>query len=186
MPALFTEKLIQDLSTTQISKIKQVKLAVFDVDGVLTDGKLNFLADGNEVKNFNTLDGLGIKLLAQAGIKTAIITGRRSPQVERRAEALGIDYLYQGREDKLIALQELWLDTGFSAEQTAYIGDDLPDLAAIRAVAFGATVNGGHQFVASHADWCTRRTAGNGAGREFCETILAAQGKLESLLCEYL
>ena len=186
MPALYTATLLQGLKETQISQIKQVQLAVFDVDGVLTDGKLNFLADGSEIKNFNTLDGLGIKLLAQAGIKTAIITGRCSPQVERRAEALGIDYLYQGREDKLTALKELWLDTGFNAEQTAYIGDDLPDLAAIRAVAFGATVNGGHQLVASHADWCTDRTAGNGAGREFCETLLAGQGKLESLLNEYL
>ncbi|WP_232846414.1 HAD family hydrolase [Amphritea pacifica] len=186
MPAIFTDKLTQGLSEALIEQLKQIRLAVFDVDGVLTDGKLNFLADGTEVKNFNTLDGLGIKLLSQAGIKSAIITGRRSPQVERRAEALGIDYLYQGREDKLTALQELWQDTGFSAAQTAYIGDDLPDLAAIRAVAFGATVNGGHQFVAAHADWCTSRTAGKGAGREFCETILAGQGKLEALYREYL
>jgi 3-deoxy-D-manno-octulosonate 8-phosphate phosphatase (KDO 8-P phosphatase) len=174
------------LSEQLINKLQQVKLAVFDVDGVLTDGKLNFLADGSEVKNFNTLDGLGIKLLALSGIKTAIITGRSSPQVERRAKALGIDYLYQGREDKLTALKELWQDTQFNADQTAYIGDDLPDLAAIRAVAFGATVNGGHHFVAQHADWCTGRKAGNGAGREFCETILAAQGKLETLYEEYL
>lgn len=186
MTAVFTETLTQGLSEALVNKLKQVKLAVFDVDGVLTDGKLNFLADGSEVKNFNTLDGLGIKLLAQSGIKTAIITGRRSPQVERRAEALGIDYLYQGREDKLIALQELWRDTGHEADETAYIGDDLPDLAAIRAVAFGATVNGGHQFVAAHADWRTSRTAGNGAGREFCEIILAGQGKLEALYNEYL
>ncbi|MDO6564061.1 HAD hydrolase family protein [Amphritea sp. 1_MG-2023] len=186
MPSPFVDKLRQELSLAQLDKLAPIKLAVFDVDGVLTDGKLNFLADGSEVKNFNTLDGLGIKLLAQGDIKTAIITGRCSPQVERRAAALGIDYLYQGREDKLTALQELWQDTGFSAQQTAYIGDDLPDLAAIRAVNFGATVNGGHQFVAAHADWCTQRTAGNGAGREFCETILAGQGKLEALYREYL
>lgn len=177
---------MDQLNEQQTQKLAQIKLAVFDVDGVLTDGKLNFLADGSEVKNFNTLDGLGIKLLAQSGIKTAIITGRNSPQVERRASALGIDYLYQGREDKITALRELWQDTGFNADQTAYIGDDLPDLAAIRAAAFGATVNGGHPFVAEHADWCTTRTAGNGAGREFCETILAGQGKLEALYQEYL
>ena len=177
---------MEQLNELQTQKLAQIKLAVFDVDGVLTDGKLNFLADGSEVKNFNTLDGLGIKLLAQSGIKTAIITGRSSPQVERRATALGIDYLYQGREDKITALRELWQDTGFNADQTAYIGDDLPDLAAIRAAAFGATVNGGHPFVAEHADWSTTRTAGNGAGREFCETILAGQGKLEALYQEYL
>ncbi|MEH6576369.1 MAG: HAD hydrolase family protein [Amphritea sp.] len=175
-----------DLSEQQKLQLQNVKLAVFDVDGVLTDGHLNFLPDGQEVKSFNTLDGLGIKLLSQAGIETAIITGRRSPQVEKRAQSLGINYLHQGREDKLIALQELWQKTGHCAEQTAYIGDDLPDLAAIRAVAFGATVNGGHPFVLKHADWCTTRIAGQGAGREFCETILAAQNRLEQLYSEYL
>lgn len=166
--------------------LQPIRLAVFDVDGVLTDGKLNFLADGSEVKNFNTLDGLGIKMLAQCGIKTAIITGRTSPQVERRVASLGIDYLYQGREDKLTALRELWQDSGFEAANTAYIGDDLPDLGAIRAVQFGATVNGGHPFVAEHADWITERTAGNGAGREFCEMILRGQDKLQSVYNEYL
>ena len=137
------------LPELQIQALQAVTLAVFDVDGVLTDGHLNFLPDGQEVKSFNTLDGLGIKMLHQAGIKTAIITGRRSPQVEKRAQSLGIHYLYQGREDKLVALQELWQATGYSAAQTAYIGDDLPDLAAIRTVAFGATVNGGHRLSAS-------------------------------------
>ncbi len=174
------------LPELQIQALQAVTLAVFDVDGVLTDGHLNFLPDGQEVKSFNTLDGLGIKMLHQAGIKTAIITGRRSPQVEKRAQSLGIHYLYQGREDKLVALQELWQATGYSAAQTAYIGDDLPDLAAIRTVAFGATVNGGHPFVRQHADWCTTRIAGQGAGREFCETLLGAQNKLERLYSEYL
>ena len=169
-----------------IRQMQNIRLAVFDVDGVLTDGKLNFLPDGSEIKNFNTLDGLGIKMLQKAGIQTAIITGRSSPQVEKRAKSLGIAYLYQGREDKLTALKELWADTGFNAENTAYIGDDLPDLAAIRAVTFGATVNGGHQFVRQHADWCTSRQAGQGAGREFCETILAAQNKLDAIWAEYL
>lgn len=179
-------ELTQALSEQSKQQLQQVKLAVFDVDGVLTDGHLNFLPDGQEVKSFNTLDGLGIKLLAKAGIETAIITGRRSPQVEKRAQSLGIKYLQQGREDKLTALQELWQKTDYDAASTAYIGDDLPDLAAIRAVAFGATVNGGHPFVKQHADWCTTRIAGQGAGREFCETILAAQNKLQSLYDEYL
>lgn len=186
MTGQYTEQLTKQISEELLQKLQQVRLAVFDVDGVLTDGHLNFLPDGQEVKSFNTLDGLGIKLLAQAGIETAIITGRRSPQVEKRAESLGINYLYQGREDKLIALQELWCDTGYCADSTAYIGDDLPDLAAIRAVSFGATVNGGHHFVRQHADWCTTRIAGQGAGREFCETILAAQNKLQQLYNEFL
>lgn len=186
MSEQLSEQFNKQVSEELRQKLQLVRLAVFDVDGVLTDGHLNFLPDGQEVKSFNTLDGLGIKLLMQAGIETAIITGRRSPQVEKRAQALGINYLYQGREDKLIALQELWHDTGYSSGSTAYIGDDLPDLAAIRAVSFGATVNGGHPLVQQHADWCTTRLAGQGAGREFCETILAAQDKLQQLYDEYL
>lgn len=168
------------------ARLRNVTLAVFDVDGVLTTGQLHFLADGTEVKDFNILDGLGIKLLARAGIETAIITGRRSPQVEMRAKALGVTHLRQSREDKLVALRELWAETGHSAETTAYIGDDWPDLAAIRAVAFGATVPNGHPLVQAHADWCTSRTGGNGAGREFCEQILSARGQLDDLIAEFL
>ncbi|MDI3323206.1 HAD hydrolase family protein [Pontibacterium granulatum] len=176
----------QDLTDEQITKLQDVKLAVFDVDGILTNGQLLFLPDGQEVKQFNTLDGLGIKLLEKGGIETAIITGRRSPQVELRARALGITYLEQGREDKLTALQELWQRSGHSAETTAYIGDDLPDLSAIRAVSFGATVPNGHPLVQQHADWCTKRRGGEGAGREFCEKILAAQNKLDQVQEPYL
>jgi len=169
-----------------IKSLDQITLAVFDVDGILTNGQLLFLPDGQEVKQFNTLDGLGIKLLMQAGIETAIITGRSSPQVELRCKSLGINYLYQGREDKLTALEELWSKTTHNAETTAYIGDDLPDLAAIRHCAFGATVPNGHFLVREHADWCSERKGGEGAGREFCEHILQAQGKLDQLHAKYL
>ncbi|WP_027859327.1 KdsC family phosphatase [Marinobacterium jannaschii] len=175
-----------DLTPELRQKALPVRLAVFDVDGILTSGQLLFLPDGQEVKQFNTLDGLGIKLLQQAGIETAIITGRRSPQVELRAKSLGITYLEQGREDKLTALQELWQRSGHSAESTAYIGDDWPDLSAIRAVSFGATVPNGHPLVIEHADWCSSRTGGSGAGREFCELILEAQGKLRAIQESYL
>ncbi len=165
--------------------LSNIRLAVFDVDGILTDGRLNFLADGREVKSFHTLDGLGIKLLHRCGIETAIITGRRSPQVEQRAEALGITYLRQGREDKLVALDELWQTSRHNAADTAYIGDDLPDLAAIRACAFGACVPNGHPLVRKEADWCSSAAGGKGAAREFCELILAAQGKLSAIYDEY-
>lgn len=178
--------LAQPLPEALTARLRNITLAVFDVDGVLTSGQLHFLADGTEVKEFNILDGLGIKLLGRAGIETAIITGRRSPQVELRAQALGITHLRQGREDKLVALKELWAETGHSAETTAYIGDDWPDLAAIRTVAFGATVPNGHPLVREHADWCTSRAGGSGAGREFCEQILSARGQLDELIAEYL
>jgi len=174
-----------DLSSALINRLKSVHLVAFDVDGILTNGQLNFLANGQEIKSFHTLDGLGIKLLHQAGLETAIITGRSSPQVELRARALGITYLMQGREDKLTALKEIWTNTGHSAATTAYIGDDLPDLSAILTVAFGATVPDGHALVRQEADWCTSRRGGEGAAREFCEIILAAQGKLQALFEEY-
>lgn len=176
---------LEDLDDALRERLSRIALVVFDVDGVLNSGQLNFLADGREIKSFSILDGLGIKLLQRGGIKSAIITGRRSPQVELRAEALGINYLRQGREDKRVALEELWLETGFSAEQTAYIGDDLPDLAAIRQVGFGATVPNGHWRVRQEAHWCTRLPGGQGAARELCELILAAQDTLDGLLEEY-
>lgn len=175
----------EPLSAVLKQRLLGIRLVVFDVDGVLTNGSLNFLPDGQEVKSFNTLDGLGIKLLQKAGIKTAIITGRSSSQVSMRAKALGIDWLIQGREDKLIALEEIWKDSGESAATTAYMGDDLPDLSAITTVAFGASVPNGHPLVCKESDWCSTRRGGEGAARELCELILHEQGKLNALLEAY-
>lgn len=172
----------ETLSDTLKQRLQNIRLVVFDVDGVMTNGSLNFLADGQEVKSFNTLDGLGIKLLHQAGIRTAIITGRSSSQVSMRAKALGVNWLIQGREDKLTALEEIWQESGESAATTAYMGDDFPDLSAITTVAFGATVPNGHPLLRKEADWCSIRRGGDGAVRELCELILAAQGKLNDLL----
>ncbi|MFW1677958.1 KdsC family phosphatase [Pontibacter sp. JAM-7] len=169
-----------------LGKLQQIRLVVFDVDGILTNGQLLMLPDGQEVKQFNILDGLGIKLLMQTGIETAIITGRRSPQVEHRVKSLGITHLRQSREDKLVALTELWQETGHTSDSTAYIGDDWPDLSAIRTCAVGATVPNGHPLVQQHADWCSTRAGGNGAAREFCDLILTAQGKLDTLANAYL
>jgi 3-deoxy-D-manno-octulosonate 8-phosphate phosphatase (KDO 8-P phosphatase) len=167
-------------------KAKQVKLVVFDVDGIMTDGGLYLLADGQEVKHFNTLDGLGIKLLQKNAIATAIITGRSSAQVTNRAAALGVDFVLQGRDDKLQALTEICEKHQFQLSECAYIGDDLPDLAAIRAVAFGATVPNAHSLLFDHCDWQTQKNGGQGAAREFCEAILDAQDLLESTYQDYL
>ncbi len=168
------------------SKLAPIKLLVMDVDGILTNGTLSFLADGTEVKTFSILDGLGLKLLMQAGVETAIITGRSSPQVELRAKSLGINYTQQGREDKLTALTELWNRTGYDASNTAYIGDDLPDLSAIRACQFGASVPNGYWLVREHADWVSQTPGGQGAVRELCDLILSAQNKLDAALERYL
>lgn len=157
-----------------------IQLAVFDVDGVMTDGRLLYSSAGEEIKAFNVRDGLGIKLLQKHGIETAIITGRSSPLLERRANELGIAHLIQGREDKLIALQELRDTLNIDLQHIAYIGDDLPDLPAICAAGFGATVANGDAWVKQNADWVTQKRGGEGAAREFCEYILAAKGLLHA------
>lgn len=165
---------------------KAIKLAVFDVDGVLTDGRLYFLEDGSEFKSFSTLDGQGIKMLMAAGVQTAIISGRKTALVERRAQNLGIPHVYQGREDKLVVLDALLAQLNLSYAQVAYLGDDLPDLPVIRRVGLGMAVANAASFVREHAHGITRARGGDGAAREFCELILQAQGSLEAAHAVYL
>lgn len=153
---------------------------------MLTDGKLYFLADGSEAKAFSTLDGQGIKMLMHSGIQVAIITGRTSTIVERRAANLGIEHVVQGREDKRVALDELLSTLQLSYQQVAYLGDDLPDLAPIRCVALGVAVANANSFVRQHAQAVTSLRGGEGAAREFCEFIMAAQGSLSAAQNAYL
>jgi len=176
---------VRHIPETIIERAQKVRLLAMDVDGVLTDGRLYFSASGDEQKAFNILDGQGIKLLQKAGIVTALITGRTSPLTERRASDLGIQNLLQGREDKLQALSELIGPLGFSLEETAYIGDDLPDLSAIRAAGLGVSVPNGYWLVQQAADWCTQTAGGAGAVRELSDLILSAQGKLAALHSTY-
>ena len=163
-----------------LHKASQLRLLVSDIDGILTDGSLLFSNQGDELKAFNIQDGLGIKLLRDAGIDTCLITGRRSELVLRRAKELGITKIVQGREDKATALKELCNELGLKPQQVAYIGDDLPDLGAIRLAGLGVTVADGHRFVVQHCDWQTSKAGGRGAIRELCELILEARGELES------
>ncbi len=177
------------LTLTNIDLVRHarnVRLLVLDVDGVLTDGKLYFLADGSEAKAFSTLDGQGIKMLMNSGVDTAIITGRTSSIVERRAANLGIKHLIQGREDKRIALDELLTTLQLSYDQVAYLGDDLPDLSAIRCVALGVAVANANAFVRQHAKAVTSLRGGEGAARELCEFIMAAQNTLQTAQSAYL
>ncbi|MFB1010818.1 MAG: HAD family hydrolase [Thiopseudomonas sp.] len=169
-----------------LERARRVRLVVFDVDGVLTDGRLNFLPDGTEFKRFSTLDGQGIKMLQNAGIEVAIITGRSSQVVINRATNLGIKHLIQGREDKRIALQEILARLDLQLEDVAYLGDDLPDLPAIRSVSLGVAVANANSFVRQHADAVTSLRGGEGAAREFCEFILQAQGRLDAARQAYL
>ncbi|HSB96449.1 MAG TPA: 3-deoxy-manno-octulosonate-8-phosphatase KdsC [Spongiibacteraceae bacterium] len=169
-----------------LQKARAIQLLVLDVDGVLTDGRLWYGNDNEELKAFHIQDGLGIKLLLRAGIDIAIITGRSSALVARRGSELGIRHIIQGREDKLVALRSLCAELNVELSAVAYIGDDLPDLSAIRAVGLGVTVANGHRLVAQHAAYTTEHDGGYGAVREICDLILQAQGKLDAILEQYL
>lgn len=175
----------KDIQTVRKQATK-IKLVVFDVDGVFTDGTLYYHENGLESKAFSTADGHGVKMLHQQGIETAIITGRTSNCVKHRAANLGIKRLHQGREDKLTALRGIATEMALSAEQIAYVGDDLPDLPAIRYAGLGIAVANAQAFVAEHADWQTSLPGGQGAVREVCNLILDAKGLLDDLHESYL
>ncbi|MFN2288795.1 MAG: KdsC family phosphatase [Chromatocurvus sp.] len=165
---------------------RRVRLLVLDVDGVLTDGRLLYGNDGEELKAFNIRDGLGIKLLQRAAIDVAIITGRQADSVRRRAQELGIEHVIQGREDKHGALEELCRELGLALQDCAYMGDDLPDVAAIRAAGCGLTVAGACVAAAEAAQWQSRHGGGEGAVREACESLLVARGEWASIEKSFL
>lgn len=166
-------------------KALPIKLLALDVDGVLTDGRIYYGNNGEELKAFNIKDGLGIKLLQRAGVTVAIITGRESAIVMRRATELGISEVIQGREDKRQALEELCERLGFGLDECAYMGDDLPDLGAIHSAGLGLSVADAAGPVREAAHWCSGRNGGSGAVREACEFILQAKGKLAELEQKY-
>ena len=165
---------------------KPVKLLIMDVDGVLTDGRIFITASGEELKAFNTLDGHGLKMLQSTGVQLAIITGRAAPGVAHRARGLGIDHYYEGVHDKRAVFAELLQKTGLTADECAYIGDDVVDLPVMSRVGFAVAVPDAPSFVRQHAHFVTGCGGGNGAVRELCELILQAQGNYERLMAAYL
>ena len=173
-------------AASKTQKAGRIALMGFDVDGVLTDGTLYYSARGDEMKGFMTRDGHGIKMLAEAGIKVAIITGRESEIVAQRARNLGISLVLQGIDDKRAAMQQLLSQQGLGFDQAGYMGDDVVDLPLLRSCGFSATVADGHPLVLERVDHVSAFGGGRGAVREVCELLLAAQGKLESALARYL
>ena len=167
-------------------KARKLKLMAFDVDGVLTDGTLYYTSQGDEMKAFNTLDGHGLKMLAEAGIRLAIITGRTSRAVELRAQNLGIVTVLQGVADKRGAMQSLLQELGLGFAAAGYMGDDVVDLPLLCACGFSATVEMGHASVKNRVDYIARAAAGRGAVREVCEFILTAQDKFDDTMASYL
>ena len=169
-----------------LTRARNIRLMAFDVDGVLTDGRLYFSAAGEEMKSFHSRDGQGMKMLQAAGLQLALVTGRTARAVELRARNLGITHLRQGVEDKRTVLAELARDLDLDLAQTGYMGDDVVDLQVLRACGFSASVPDGHPLVRAAVDYVSREAAGAGAVREVCELILRAQGKLEAALAPYL
>lgn len=168
------------------SSAQQVRLLILDVDGVLTDGSLQFDSRGEEHKTFNSLDGHGIRMLLDSAIEVAIITGRQSSIVSQRAQELGVRHLYQGCGDKLATFKELLQATGIEPAQVAYVGDDLPDLPVMRRVGLAIAVANAHRFVRQHCDWVTTLSGGRGAVREVTDFILDAQDLLDARQNQYL
>jgi 3-deoxy-D-manno-octulosonate 8-phosphate phosphatase (KDO 8-P phosphatase) len=168
------------------AKARRIKLAAFDVDGVLTDGTLYLTDGGEEIKAFNSLDGHGMKMLRESGVELAIITGRTSKSVALRAKNLGIDLVYQGVEDKARAFAELLAARRLDAAATAYMGDDVVDLPVLTRCGLALAVPAAPLLVRQHAHYVTRAEGGRGAAREACELIMHAQGTLAARLQTYL
>jgi 3-deoxy-D-manno-octulosonate 8-phosphate phosphatase (KDO 8-P phosphatase) len=169
-----------------LTKAKNIKLVIFDVDGVLTDGSLFYGDDGQEYKAFNSRDGHGMKMLQQSGVQVGIITGRTSDVVLHRMKNLNVQHIYQGRLEKLPAFEELIGKLELLPEQVAYVGDDVVDLPIMIRVGLAITVPGAHDLVNQHAHWVTSKPAGAGAARDICEMIMKAQGSYDAAMAKYL
>jgi len=169
-----------------INKLKRIKLLLLDVDGVLTDGCIIYNDNGAETKIFNVKDGLGIRLLMEAGIKVGIVTGRTSKALYHRCNNLGISLIFDGVHEKTSVLELISEQTGLRAEEIAFVGDDLPDLPLLRRVGLSIAVADAHETIIENADMITSAKGGVGAVREICEAILKAQGFWNKIVERYL
>lgn len=169
------------MSETLSNAAKKIRLAIFDMDGVLTDGKLYLLDDGQNLKGFHCHDGLGIKLLARTGIHIGVITAHRSTLIDKRMAQLQVMHVYQGAENKVAAYEDLVSKLKLSDDQVAYVGDDLPDITLIRRVGLGVAVANAADMVKQFARYVTQRNGGEGAVREVCELIMQAQNTFKDV-----
>ena len=166
-------------------KAQDIRIAFFDIDGVLTDGGIYVSGRGEDFKRFNTLDGHGIKLLQKVGITPVVITGRDSPALRARLKALGVEHAHFGTEDKRPAAETTLQALQLGWHQAAAIGDDWPDLPVLRRAAFSCAPPQAHAEVRAVVDHLTLAPGGHGAGREFCDILLVASGRYASLLADY-
>ena len=166
-------------------KAQEVRVVFFDVDGVLTDGGLYFSGEGEVLKRFHTLDGHGLKMLQKAGITPAVVTGRDSAPLRLRLKQLGIEHARFGTEDKVPAAESILAELGLQWDQAAAMGDDWPDLPVMRRSRFACAPANAHDEALHVADWVSSRSGGDGAVRQFCDLLLAANGAYAGLLAGY-
>lgn len=178
MPHPVESLLLAPISAENRERLKNIRLMVFDVDGVLTDGRLFYNEDGEDLKAFHVLDGYGLRLLQECGIQVAIVTGRTGAIVPRRASELGIDEVHLGIRDKASTLTQIAQKFGLDMQHIGFMGDDLIDLPAMKRVGFAASVPNAPQYIRQLAHWVADIEGGYGAARRCCDLILAAQGRL--------
>lgn len=169
-----------------LPRAAKIKILLLDVDGVLTDGSITYNHEGREIKSFHSRDGMGISLVRQAGIKVGIITARTSEAVTRRAQDLKLDYVFQGKRDKLTTYREICLTENLIDEEIAYMGDDWLDLPLMTRVGLAATVADAAREVLQVAHFTTKRAGGRGAVREVCDLLIEAKGMQEALLARHM
>lgn len=174
------------VSADALERAARLRLMVFDVDGVLTDGRLWYGPGGEALKAFHVRDGHGLKLLAECGVAAALLTGRRSAALVARAAELGLRHVLQGVEDKRAAFERLLAQLGIEPGDAGYMGDDLPDLPVLGRCGFACAPPGAHALALRRAHYVSDAPAGAGAAREVCEYVLGAQGRLEDALARYL
>ncbi len=174
-----------ELTSDFKERARDIRLVIFDVDGVLSDGKLFFDLKGNEYKSFHAQDGQGMKLLQENGVHVAIISGRSSPIVDRRMKNLGISHVYQGQTNKINAFDDLLKKLNLQSNQVAHVGDDLPDLALMIRTRLAIAVHDANPSILPYCQGQTTRLGGQGAAREVCDALLLAQDKLATALLPF-
>jgi 3-deoxy-D-manno-octulosonate 8-phosphate phosphatase (KDO 8-P phosphatase) len=176
---------LTDVPADVLARAALVRLAVFDVDGTLTDGKLPYGGGGHDGRQFNVHDGLGLQSLRAHGIEVALITARQSQAVAMRAADLGLRHVFQAQADKRACLLALLASLQLQPHEACYVGDDLPDLRPMRVAGLAVAVANAHPWLLAHAHWQTTRLGGDGAAREVCDLLLQAQGKAAAELARW-
>jgi len=174
-----------DVPVDVLARAALVRVAVFDVDGTLTDGRLPYGGNGHDGRQFHVHDGLGLQSLQRHGIEVALITARQSQAVAMRAADLGIRHVFQAQADKRACLLALLDTLQLQPGEACYVGDDLPDLRPMRVAGLAVAVANAHPWLVAHAHWQTMRPGGGGAAREVCDLLLQAQGKAAAELARW-